>query len=218
MLNLSLSKALDRNPKLLLLGAHCDDIEIGCGGTLIQLMEKNPGIEVNWVVFSSNEIREKEARNSAEEYLSGIKRKSIQILDYKNGFFPHEMHKIKHYFEDLKKQIEPGVIFTHYRKDLHQDHRTINELTWNTFRSHFILEYEIMKYDGDLGVPNIFCSLTKDTKDIKIEKLTKHFGSQSDKQWFTESTFEALMRIRGIECNSKSGFAEAFYGRKICIT
>ena len=218
MLNLSLSQALERNPKLMLLGAHCDDIEIGCGGGLIQLLEENPELEVNWIIFSSNEIREKEARSSAEEYLSNVKRKSIQILNYKNGFFPHEMHKIKLYFEKLKKQIEPGVIFTHYRQDLHQDHRTINELTWNTFRSHFILEYEIVKYDGDLGVPNVFCPLTKNTTDSKIKRLMNHFGSQADKQWFTENTFEALLRIRGIECNAESGFSEAYYGRKNCIT
>ncbi len=217
MLNISLLQALERNPKLLLLGAHCDDIEIGCGGTLIELLKENPSLEVNWIVFSSNDIREKEARDSAEDYLSEIKRKNIQILDYRNGFFPHEMHKIKLYFERLKL-IEPGVIFTHYRQDLHQDHRTIIELTWNTFRNHFILEYEIAKYDGDLGAPNVFYPLTRNSIDIKIDRLMKHFASQSDKQWFTENTFEALLRIRGIECCAESGFSEAYYGRKVCFT
>jgi len=218
MLDLSLSQALDHNPKLLLLGAHCDDIEIGCGGALIQLLEEVPELEVNWIVFSSNEIREKEARSSAEEYLSNIKIKNIQILNYKNGFFPHETYEIKHYFESLKKQIEPGLIFTHYRHDLHQDHRTINELTWNTFRNHFILEYEIAKYDGDLGIPNVFLPLTINAKDIKIKRLMKYFVSQSDKQWFSENMFEALLRIRGVECNAASGFSEAYYARKICIS
>ena len=218
MLNMSLSQALERKPQLLLLGAHCDDIEIGCGGCLIELLEKNPEIEVNWIVFSSNEIRSDEARNSAEEYLADFKRKTIRILKYQNGYFPHEMKKIKLFFEDLKKHLDPGVIFTHYRNDLHQDHRTINELTWNTFRSHFVLEYEIAKYDGDLGIPNVFFPLKKDTVDKKIERLIKHFDSQAERQWFTEDTFRALLRIRGIECDAESGFSEAFHGRKISIS
>lgn len=217
MLNLSISQALETSPRLLLLGAHCDDIEIGCGGSLIQLLKQNPGIEVHWIVFSSNKERHKEADNSAAEYLSGISKTTIDILDFKNGYFPSEKDKIKLYFENLKQRVNPGLIFTHYRKDLHQDHRTINELTWNTFRSHFILEYEIAKYDGDLGSPNVFSELTKEVASLKIKRLLKYFKSQSNKQWFGKSTFKALLRIRGIECNAESGLAEAFYARKIRI-
>lgn len=218
MINFNICQALEFNPVILLLGAHCDDIELGCGGTLIQLCEAIPSINVTWVVFSSNKLRAAEARSSAEECLAEIDSKSIRILNFKNGFFPSESQKIKKYFEELKRHINPAIIFTHYRQDLHQDHRTINELTWNTFRNHFILEYEIAKYDGDLGIPNTFVQLEKATIENKISGLLKHYQSQLNRQWFTQSTFEALMRIRGVECNSKSGYAEAFYSRKLCLS
>lgn len=218
MINLQLSRALEKNPVVLLLGAHCDDIEIGCGGTLLKLFDSIPTIDVTWVVFSSNRIRAAEATSSAAVYLEDINKKSVRILNFKNGFFPSESQELKKYFEELKQQINPAIIFTHYRQDLHQDHRTINELTWNTFRNHFILEYEIAKYDGDLGIPNTFMPLSKTMTENKINGLLKHYQSQLNRQWFTQSTFEALMRIRGIECNSDSGYAEAFYGRKLCLT
>lgn len=218
MINLDLSHELEKNPRILLLGAHCDDIEIGCGGTLQQLINKYPALEITWVVFSSSEIRFREAKASADGYLYGIDKKHISILDFKNGFFPSELPQIKKYFEKLKQKTDPAIIFTHYRNDLHQDHRTINELTWNTFRNHLILEYEIVKYDGDLGIPNTFVPLQDSTVVNKISELMKHYQSQLHRQWFTANTFEAIMRIRGVECNSDSGFAEAFYCKKMCLS
>jgi LmbE family N-acetylglucosaminyl deacetylase len=217
MLSLSVSGVLQSNPRLLLLGAHCDDIEIGCGATLVHLFQAVPELEVEWIVFSSNELREKEARSSAEEFLSGVRKHNIEILQYKNCFFPSESQKIKGYFEELKNRIDPAVIFTHCRGDLHQDHRTINELTWNTFRNHLVLEYEIPKYDGDLGQPDLFFPVSEEALKMKTERLMNHYQSQLNRQWFTTGTFEAITRIRGIECNSETGFAEAFYGRKVSI-
>ena len=209
----------DRSPKnILCLGAHCDDIEIGCGGTILKLFRtlKNP--EINWVVFSSDDRREKEALRSAGDFLKRAKRKNIVIKKFKNSYFPYHGAEIKEYFEELKKECSPDLIFTHYRDDLHQDHRVINQLTWNTFRDHLILEYEIPKFDGDIGSPNCFIQLDKTICKWKTKYILKHFKSQSDKRWFTEDTFMSLMRIRGIESNAQSKFAEAFYCRKFIIS
>jgi len=199
---------------ILCLGAHCDDIEIGCGGTLLKLIEEYESICITWVVFCSNEERKKEAQNSAELFLKNAKEKEIIILDYKDGFLPADWSQAKNTFESLK-QYTPDIIFTHFRDDLHQDHRTVNELTWNTFRNHLILEYEISKYDGDMGNPNLFVTLEPKHLEKKREILFKCFKSQLDKQWFDESLLMALPRIRGVQCASRTKYAEAFYSRKI---
>lgn len=203
--------------KILLLGAHCDDIEIGCGGTILQLLELAPSVEVHWIVFSSNKIRYKEAEASAQHFLSSAKNRTIRILNFRNSFFPAEATEIKEYFESIKQSFNPDLIFTHYRKDYHQDHRVINELTWNTFRDHFILEYEIPKYDGDIGQPTTYMPIANAQRRNKVDSIVKYFESQASRQWFTPSTFDALMRIRGIECNAEDGYAEAFYARKILL-
>ena len=202
---------------ILLLGAHCDDIEIGCGGTVRLLTRQFPGAKFHWVVFSSNPARAKEANKSAIALLNEVNYQ-IDILDFRNGFFPYIGAQIKEYFESLKKSVNPDLIFTHYRNDLHQDHRILSELAWNTFRDHLILEYEIPKFDGDLGQPNLFVSLSKEDVETKIKNILENFISQNDKQWFTADTFVSMLRIRGIEANSPSGYAEAFYARKICFT
>lgn len=202
----------------LFLGAHCDDIEIGCGGTIQRLVASRPDIRVHWVTLSSSPIRADETRRAADRLLAGAKHSDVRIESFKNSFFPYCGADIKSYFEKLKQEIDPDVIFTHYRNDLHQDHRVVNELTWNTYRSHLILEYEIPKFDGDLGVPNGFSPLTRAQLDNKIEVLLECFGSQLDKSWFTRDTFEALARLRGIECNAPEGFAEAFYMRKVGLS
>ena len=200
----------------LFLGAHCDDIEIGCGGTLLHLLAGHPNLCVHWVVFTSNAVRAREAETSADRFLRGAKEKRILIKKFRNGYFPDEWARIKDEFEALKGEVSPDLIFTHHQRDLHQDHRTIAELTWNTFRNHFILEYEIPKYDSDLGSPNFFVPLDAATANQKVRALVEGFPSQSDKHWFREDTFLALMRLRGVQSAANQGFAEAFYAQKIC--
>jgi LmbE family N-acetylglucosaminyl deacetylase len=202
--------------KILCLGAHSDDIEIGCGGTILRLLSGTQKIEITWIVFASNSEREREARNSAALFLSRGARKEIVIKSLRDGFFPFEGAQIKNYFEELKG-ITPDLIFTHSRKDAHQDHRLIAELTWNTFRNHLVLEYEIPKYDGDLGQPNLFVPLEREIYENKVRYLMEAFESQRTKAWFEKDTFLALMRLRGMECVAPSGYAEAFYCRKVVL-
>lgn len=209
-----------KNKKLntiLCLGAHCDDIEIGCGGTILRLIAENPELEIHWVVFSSNEVREKEATISAKQFLTGAVMQEILINTFRNGYFPYLGAEIKDYFEELKTKYSPDLIFTHYRYDLHQDHRLVSELTWNTFRDHLILEYEIAKYDGDLGTPNVYFPLAEQICNKKVHYLMDVFETQHARQWFTKETFYSLLRMRGIESNSSTGYAEGFYSRKMVI-
>ncbi len=200
---------------LLLLGAHCDDIEIGCGGTILRLLREYPVAHVRWVVFCSNPVREQEARNCAEAFLKDVASKEIIIRDFKDGYLSQQYTDVKNLFEELKKDSDPDVIFTHYQHDLHQDHRLLSELAWNTFRNHFILEYEIPKYDGDLGSPPGFVVLDESDVDGKIRKLMDCYASQRTKHWFDEETFRAILRLRGMQ--SASRYAEAFYCRKFVL-
>jgi len=215
VLGIPLSTEKGKILTVLCLGAHSDDIEIGCGGTILRLLQSLPSARFHWIVFSSNRVRRKEAHRSAELFLKGAKLKQIAVRSYRDGFFPYQGAKIKEEFERLKKRLIPDLIFTHYRHDLHQDHRLLNELTWNTFRNHLILEYEIPKYDGDLGSPNVFVPLEESVCRQKAELLDHAFQTQRTKHWFSEGTFFALMRLRGVETNSPTRFAEAFYGRKV---
>jgi LmbE family N-acetylglucosaminyl deacetylase len=203
--------------KILCLGSHSDDIEIGCGGTMLRLLSEYPGSEVHWVVFGSSGQRDQEAKSAAARFLAGAGKAEVAVENFRDGFFPYQGAEIKEYFEVLKKRGDPDLIFTHYRQDLHQDHRLICELTWNTFRSHFILEYEIMKYDGDLGNPNFFFPLEAEICQAKVEHLLACFQTQAQHQWFNEDTFLALLRLRGVECNAPGRYAEAFYCRKASL-
>ena len=200
-------------PTILLLGAHCDDIEIGCGGTVMQLAQKHPGARFVWVTLSSDGERAAETRRAATLVLGGVKQPVVRVETFRGSYFPHCGLELKDYFETLK-QYRPDLILTHYREDLHQDHRVTNELTWNTFRDHLILEYEIPKYDGDMGRPNTFVALTRSELKRKVDIVIDCFPSQATHQWFTRETFEGIARLRGIECNAPEGFAEAFYARK----
>ncbi|MEZ5105561.1 MAG: PIG-L deacetylase family protein [Draconibacterium sp.] len=199
--------------KVLCLGAHSDDIEIGAGGTILKLIDEYQIEEITWVVFSSNEIRKKEAILSAEKFLTEVSNKNIVVKDFRDGFLPFHAIEVKEFFEELKKSGTPDIIFTHYRNDRHQDHRLISDLTWNTWRSHFILEYEIPKYDGDLGNPNFYVQLEDAHISKRNQILLETFVSQAGKHWFDDATFKALARIRGME--SATLFAEAFYSRKL---
>jgi LmbE family N-acetylglucosaminyl deacetylase len=217
MLRVHLSQPGTPLGRILCLGAHCDDIEIGCGGTILHLLEQHPTLQVTWVVFSSNNQRRREARRSANLFLEGAKRHSVIVKSFRDSYFPYQGSRIKQFFEILKGQPSPDLIFTHFRNDLHQDHRLISELTWNAFRNHLILEYEIPKYDGDLGSPNFFVGIGNKILNRKTQFILKAFESQKTKHWFTEDSFRALPRLRGIESNAVEKYAEAFYCRKIIL-
>jgi LmbE family N-acetylglucosaminyl deacetylase len=217
MLPVSLAGPMQGTPRVLCLGAHSDDIEIGCGGTILRLIEAYPGLEIRWVVLSGDERRAHEARCSASLFLADVTCVNVTVRAFRDGFFPYIGDEIKEFFEELKAEPAPDVIFTHSRADLHQDHRVVAELTWNTFRDHFILEYEIPKYDGGLATPNVFVPIDDDTRSRKIAYLMRAFGSQRDKQWFSEDTFAGLMRLRGIECASPVGCAEGFVATKMVL-
>jgi LmbE family N-acetylglucosaminyl deacetylase len=215
VLKLRLTKPADTPYTILCLGAHCDDIEIGCGGTILKLLEQCENTDVHWIVFSSDATRAVEAQESAAVLLKQARSKTIVIKNFRNSFFPHTAADIKESFEDLKERISPDLVLTHCRGDLHQDHRVISDLTWNTFRDHLILEYEIPKYDADLGSPNLFVSLEERLAKKKITHIIDAFRSQKQKHWFDAETLSAMLRIRGVE--SCSRYAEGFYCRKMLV-
>jgi LmbE family N-acetylglucosaminyl deacetylase len=201
---------------VLLLGAHADDIEIGCGASILALVRAQPDLEVTWVVLGATGERAGEARASAAAFLAGVSA-DIVLHEFRDGFFPYVGGEVKDVFEELKARVSPDLIFTHTRTDLHQDHRLVCELTWNTWRDHLILEYEIPKFDGDLGSPNVFVSVSAELAAEKIRLLDESFPTQRGKHWFDEGLFSALMRIRGMEAASPSGVAEAFTCRKLSL-
>jgi LmbE family N-acetylglucosaminyl deacetylase len=217
MLPLRIGQSESAPRRVLAIGAHPDDIEIGCAGTLLKLIEKNAVSEVRWVVLSGEGERASEARRSAEALLDTVPRSQIVVGDFPDGFFPYEGQRIKGFFEQLKAEFSPDVVFTHQRADLHQDHRLSCELTWNTFRDHLILEYEVPKYDGDMSAPNAFVPLDERLRQRKIDHLMSHFGTQLSRRWFREELFSSLLRLRGMECNSPSSYAEAFFCRKAVL-
>jgi LmbE family N-acetylglucosaminyl deacetylase len=203
--------------KLLCIGAHSDDIEIGCGGTLLRLLAERPGSSVDWVVLSANEQREQEARASAAAFLAAAGSSKVWVQRFRESFFPAAWVEIKEFFEQLRRATEPDLILCHRQVDRHQDHRVVAELTWNTFRDHLIWEYEIPKYEGDLGRPNLFVPLSRAHADRKVELLLTHFASQLGRSWFQADTFHGLMSIRGVECAAPEGRAEAFHAHKLVI-
>jgi LmbE family N-acetylglucosaminyl deacetylase len=217
MLDLGLVWKEPKRLRVLCLGAHSDDIEIGCGGTILQLAGNCEHVEFWWVVFSATGKRRTEALKSANSFLKK-KDKKVIIKSFRESFFFDECAKIKEFFEELKQAFRPNLIFTHYRNDLHQDHRTVSDLTWNTFRNHLILEYEVPKYDGDLGSPNFFVSLDEQTKSSKVGSIISNFRTQENRHWFTEDTFVSLMRLRGVESGGDSRYAEAFHCRKMVFS
>jgi LmbE family N-acetylglucosaminyl deacetylase len=216
MMRLRLVNPASAAPRILCLGAHSDDIEIGCGGTILRLAKEYPGCEIHWVVLSAIGVREGEAAKAATLF-AGSQLRTRLLKTFPDGFMPYVGGEVKTFFEKELKQISPDLIFTHYGNDAHQDHRLISELTWNSFRDHSILEYEIPKYDGDMGRPSVFAPLDETSCQKKIENLMSAFESQRNKHWFQPETFLGLMRLRGMECNSPSGYAEAFYCRKALI-
>ena len=217
MIPLHVDGGVTETLNVLCLGCHSDDIEIGCGGTIIQLGEKYKAAVFHWVVFSAVGVREAEAKRGAALFVDSDRLKGPHLKSFPDGFMPFVGGEVKSVFEELKRTISPDLIFTHNGKDAHQDHRLISELTWNTFRDHMILEYEIPKYDGDLGQPNLFVPLQPEVFQKKIRYIMDTFQSQHGKRWFREDTFLSLMRLRGMECNAPSCHAEAFYCRKLVL-
>jgi LmbE family N-acetylglucosaminyl deacetylase len=218
MLSLTLPfDSTSHTPQLLCLGAHSDDIEIGCGGTILRLTERFPRLKLHWLVFSATGVREAEARRGAELFAGSSRLETMILKDFRDGFMPYTGGEIKAVFEEIKQTVSPDLILTHNRADAHQDHRLISELTWNTFRNHMILEYEIPKYDGDMGRPNVFLPLEEGLCLKKTRYIMDAFQSQHPKHWFDENTFRSLMRLRGMECSAPSGYAEAFYSRKLVL-
>jgi LmbE family N-acetylglucosaminyl deacetylase len=200
--------------RVLCVGAHCDDIEIGCGATLLRLAGERE-LDVSWLVLCSTPPRAVECEQSARRFLAKARRREIRIERFRDGYLPAQWAAVKDTFETVKRTVRPDLIFTHERDDRHQDHRLACELTWNTFRDHTILEYEIAKYDGGLGQPNFYVPVTPAIAARKVKHLQAAYPSQRDKRWFTEDAFLALMRLRGIECNAERGLAEAFHARKV---
>lgn len=217
MLPLNLGKKVSEPLELLCLGAHSDDIEIGCGGAVLSLLSRFSETTVRWIVFSGNEAREKEARAGATRILRNAKDAVVETYQFQDAYFPSLKASLKDVFEALKPEVNPDLIFTHWRDDAHQDHRTINELTRNTWRRHLILEYEIPKVDGDLGRPNLFVPLSPSIAKRKVDILMRTFGSQRDRSWFDEDVFRGLLRLRGMEAAAPSGYAEAFHAYKLSL-
>lgn len=216
MLPLKLPAAGERL-SILCLGAHSDDIEIGAGATLLQWIAKGAKLDIMWCVLSGAGDRESEARGSANSFLQGAETADVQVMPFRDGFFPTQGEQIKGWFETLKERFNPDLILTHRRDDAHQDHREVCRHTWNTFRDHLILEYEIPKWDGDLGQPNLYVPLEADVLARKIELLMMHFGTQRSKHWFDKETFQGLARLRGMECRASERYAEAFVARKLTV-
>ena len=206
-----------RAPVILLLGAHCDDIEIGCGGTILAIREALPEADLRWVVLSSDASRRREVLESARRFLGDDAEARLRVESFRDGFLPYSGGEVKDVFERLKREVEPDLIFTHQRDDLHQDHRLVCELTWNTWRNHTILEYEIPKYDGDLGQPNVFVPVSAERVERKVKDVLEVYATQSTRSWFDADTLRAIMRLRGVESNSPSRYAEAFYARKLSL-
>jgi len=217
MINVSLSSGSNKPLHVLCLGCHSDDIEIGCGGTILRLIQDYPGVRFYWVVFSAIGPRKAEAERAAHLFAGPEHLEDLMLKEFPDGFMPWVGSEVKAVFEELKHKVKPDLVFTQQRRDAHQDHRLLSELAWNTFRNHLILEYEIPKYDGDMGQPSVFVPLTPEICEAKIRHLMDVFQTQRNKSWFEESTFMALMRLRGMECNAPSHHAEAFYCRKLVI-
>jgi len=217
VLDLTITRRSRRPLRILCLGAHCDDIDIGCGGTLLRLLGNGGGIEVRWVVFSASAERGRELRASAKRFLRRAIRSQVETHGFRDSYFPAQYLEIKEVFEAIRKGPDPDVIFTHHGADLHQDHRIISELTWTAFRRHLILEYEVPKYDGGLLPPNAYVRLDRSQVESKVRILMGCYRSQLAKPWFTEDTFRGLMRLRGIESASDGGWAEGFHARKMCV-
>lgn len=207
---------LENVSTILALGAHPDDIEIGCGGSLLRLTAEH-AIDLHWVVMSGAGTRAREAHRSAKAFAERARSCQVTVHQFPDAYLPGAFDEIKNLFDELGREVAPDLIFTHRRGDRHQDHRLVAELTWNTFRDHLILEYEIPKYEGDLGRPNLYLPLSRETCEEKIRILIEVYASQCSRSWFSEDTFWSLLRLRGLETGSGGHHAEAFEASKVLL-
>jgi LmbE family N-acetylglucosaminyl deacetylase len=212
---LSLTPVAPGGLSLLCLGAHPDDIEIGAGGTILQLAAAGRLASATWVVFSGTQERAREGHRSASAFLDGVARPMIAFHAFRDGYFPAAFGEVKDVFEALKASVQPDLVLAPRIDDAHQDHRLVAQLAWNTFRDHLILEYEIPKYDGDLGTPDVFVPLDEATLERKLDLIAAAFGSQAGRTWFDPETFRGIARIRGVEAGGGVRYAEAFHARKL---
>jgi LmbE family N-acetylglucosaminyl deacetylase len=217
VLTLAPELGLKRPLRLLCIGAHSDDLEIGCGASVMKWLSGRRQVEVTWVVLSAAGVRAAEARRSAQALLARAKSRTVALEAFRDTYFPAQYAELKRYFEALRKKCDPDIVLSHRLEDRHQDHRLVAELTWNTWRDHLILEYEIAKYDGDLDRPNAYVPVSKALAQRKVRHLERSFGSQRSRDWFTPDAFLGLMRIRGVEARAASGYAEAFHARKLTL-
>ncbi|MEM1447855.1 MAG: PIG-L deacetylase family protein [Planctomycetota bacterium] len=217
MLPIDLRKPAGDPLRVLCLGAHSDDVEIGAGGLVRRLVREAPEVEVDWYVFTAAGPRADEARESAAWFTEGAAAARVETLDYRESFFPEHWAEIKERLFEIRQATSPDVVLSHRLEDRHQDHRVLAELTWNTFRDHVVLEYEIPKYEGDLGQPNVFAPLTRADAEAKADAVVRFFASQRGKQWFDAAALLGLMRLRGLECSAPEGYAEAFHARKLTL-
>ena len=218
MLRLASDIGSERPLRLLCIGAHSDDLEIGCGGTVLTWLASKRAVEVTWVVLSAEGVRAAEARRSARALLARAVTSKVIVADFRDSYFPAQYTELKGYFERLATEVDPDIVLTHWLQDRHQDHRLVAELTWNAWRNHLVLEYEIPKYEGDLHRPNVYVPISASLARRKVSHLERCFASQRPKDWFAADVFLGLMRIRGLESRSQSGFAEAFHARKLVIS
>jgi len=217
VLALTLGSPRNRRLEILCIGAHCDDIEIGCGGSLLALQKQYPQCRIHWLVLTSIPSRRQEAMTAMKKLVRVAARGNVRICELQDGFLPACFADAKTQFEAMKRLVDPDLIFTHHEFDRHQDHNLASEMTWQTFRDHMIWEYEIPKYDGDLVTPNLYVPLNASLAVRKVNVIVRTFRSQGMKSWFSAENLLAAMRIRGLESRASSGFAEAFHCRKLVM-
>ena len=215
MFALNLPSPRGRRLELLCIGAHCDDIEIGCGGTLLALQQQHLDCRIHWLVLTSTPSRREETLAAATAFMRPSARGEVRICDFRDGFLPAHFTDVKAQFESFKRLVEPDLVFTHYGMDRHQDHSLTSQVTWQTFRDHMVWEYEIPKYDGDLATPNMYVMLPEAIAAQKVDVIMRSFASQAGKPWFKADNLRAIMRLRGLESRAQSGFAEGFHCRKL---
>lgn len=181
------------------------------------LLARGYKLDVTWAVMSAAGERATEAGRSAKALLRRAVSLQLHMGDLPDSQFPAEFARAKQFMNDVRDSCQPDLVFTHWLDDRHQDHRLVGELTWQTWRDHLILEYDVPKFEGDLFCPNAFVPLSRSVAQRKSNHLMRYFGSQRAKYWFTSDTFMALSRLRGVACRSESGYAEGFNVRKILL-
>ncbi|HZC28033.1 MAG TPA: PIG-L family deacetylase [Actinopolymorphaceae bacterium] len=205
----------DDRPHIVALGAHPDDIEIGCGGTLLRLAESVPRLTAEFVIATGTPLRLEEARQGAELFLPG-REVVVTSAELPDGRLPSHWEAAKELLEATARRGHADLVLAPSRGDAHQDHRTMAELSTTVWRDHLVLHYEIPKWDGDMSRPWLYVALTEEQLQEKVARLHKAFPSQVPHDWFDEGVFSGLARLRGME--SRTRYAEAFTTAKSVLT